>query len=338
MTDVNIDEYNEEKECVYDDERYSVRDNGAILRHARPNNRARAADNKWTFGKTNSSNAYLHIGDVRIHRIVATAFHGEPNDPKMVVDHIDSNCRNNRPENLRWLTRLENSLLNPVTRKKIEYLCGSIDAFLANPSVLNEMKLEPNIAWMRTVSTEEAQNCKSRMAIWADTQGPTSERRTPRSGGFSSRAYKPLQKWEAGLAGEPGLDFALSPWCGQYMWGAPSYFPCSPKDGGSHSIDSYFSNLKIGDAFSFSEPNFEHRCPRLTIVQFQKTNDESSFIVLCQRESIKPYAIAGVSMNEKGFFIHFGLGSFADIKSAEAAFTDRQKLPNFWSVGYRSFG
>lgn len=48
---------------------------------------------------------------------IATAFHGEPPSPQYVVDHIDTNCRNNRPENLRWLTRLENALMNPITRK-----------------------------------------------------------------------------------------------------------------------------------------------------------------------------------------------------------------------------
>ncbi|WP_294143305.1 HNH endonuclease signature motif containing protein [uncultured Sanguibacteroides sp.] len=32
-----------------------------------------------------------------------------------VVDHIDTNRQNNRIENLRWLTKLENVLLNPIS-------------------------------------------------------------------------------------------------------------------------------------------------------------------------------------------------------------------------------
>ena len=68
-----------------------------------------------------------------------------------MVDHIDSNCRNNRPENLRWLTRLENALKNPATRKKIEYLCGSIEAFLENPSMLNELQGEPNFTTIKAL-------------------------------------------------------------------------------------------------------------------------------------------------------------------------------------------
>ena len=50
---------------------------------------------------------------------MATAFHGEPPTKEHVVDHIDTNKQNNRPENLRWVTRLENILLNPITAKRI---------------------------------------------------------------------------------------------------------------------------------------------------------------------------------------------------------------------------
>ena len=133
MEQVDINIFSEEIECNFKDEHYSVRDNGAVFRHCRPGQNKRKNDNTWTFGNENTTNPYLHISGVRVHRIVATAFHGEPPDPKYVVDHIDTNCRNNRPENLRWLTRLENALNNPVTRKKIIYLCGSLEAFLENP-------------------------------------------------------------------------------------------------------------------------------------------------------------------------------------------------------------
>jgi hypothetical protein len=54
MTTVNINDFTCEKECVYDGERYSVRDNGSVLRHLRDGKRIRLDDNKWTFGKENS--------------------------------------------------------------------------------------------------------------------------------------------------------------------------------------------------------------------------------------------------------------------------------------------
>jgi hypothetical protein len=223
-----LGDFKTEKECSFEGERYSVRDNGAVLRHTPEGNRNRSIDNKWTFGNTNTANPYLHIAGIRIHRIVATAFHGDPPDAKYVVDHIDSNCRNNRPENLRWLTRLENTLKNPATRKKIEFLCGSVEAFLANPSMLNNMNLAPNISWMRTVTPEEAENCKTRMAIWANSKNIPTGSYTNRRGAFDKRVFKPINKWEAGLAGEPGLDFAKTPMCGQYMW-PESYFPLCPQ-------------------------------------------------------------------------------------------------------------
>ena len=157
MTEISVNDYQREVDCTYDDERYSVRDNGAVMRHPRAGKRPRPTDNQWTFGKPNSQNGYMYISQVRIHRIVATAFHGEPPTPEHVVDHIDTNRRNNRPENLRWLTRLENALLNPITVSRIEFICGSIETFLADPSILRHGSLDRNFEWMRTVSPEEAQ-------------------------------------------------------------------------------------------------------------------------------------------------------------------------------------
>ena len=88
---VNIDDYKEEKSCVYKDEEYLVRDNGSVLRKSRPNQRERKLDNEWTFGKPNIKTGYLEIASVRVHRIVALAFHGEPPTKEHIVDHIDTN-------------------------------------------------------------------------------------------------------------------------------------------------------------------------------------------------------------------------------------------------------
>lgn len=60
----------------------------------------------------------LHINSKRkrfyIHRLVAQAFIPNPNN-KPCVDHIDCNIDNNKVENLRWVTQLEN-VHNPLTR------------------------------------------------------------------------------------------------------------------------------------------------------------------------------------------------------------------------------
>ena len=56
-------------------------------------------------------------------------------DSDYVVDHIDTNRRNNRAENLRWVTRLDNILLNPITCARIVQAFGSLEAFFENPKM-----------------------------------------------------------------------------------------------------------------------------------------------------------------------------------------------------------
>ncbi|UOE39683.1 HNH endonuclease signature motif containing protein [Chryseobacterium oryzae] len=164
-----LENYNVTKECHYKNEHYCVRDNGSVLRYTPLDKRARPTDNKWTFGKLNKETGYLEIASVRIHRIVTTAFHGEPPTKEHVVDHIDTNKQNNRPENLRWVTKLENILLNPITAKRIEIICGSVEAFLENPSKFRDLFPEPNYKWMCTVSIEEAKVSKEKLLAWANS-------------------------------------------------------------------------------------------------------------------------------------------------------------------------
>ena len=127
-----LHQYDRELKTSYRGETYVVRDNGAVYRLRRLSSRKRPLDEVWTFGTPSAATGYMQLGSEVVHRIVATAFHGEQPSDKHIVDHIDTNRRNNRPENLRWLTRLENVLLNPVTRRRIEIACGSIEAFLEN--------------------------------------------------------------------------------------------------------------------------------------------------------------------------------------------------------------
>lgn len=169
-----INDFEKEIECTYKGETYSVRDNGAVLRHPRIGSKPRPTDNIWTFGKYNVKTGYAEIAGERVHRIVATAFHGSAPSPQYVVDHIDTNRRNNRPENLRWITKLENILLNPITAKKIIFLCGSIEEFLSDPSKLRQNGIDRDFEWMRAVSKEEAAICLERMLSWAKSDKPSS--------------------------------------------------------------------------------------------------------------------------------------------------------------------
>lgn len=161
--------------CGYRDETYHVRDNGAVFRCRKPGKRKRPKDEEWTFGTVDTKTGYFYFSSERVHRIVATAFHGSQPLDKPIVDHIDTNRKNNRPENLRWVSRLENILLNPMTVKRIESICNcDIDEFLQNPekyrtSLSNESS---DIQWMRTVSRSEAKQCLDNLTSWSKTDKP----------------------------------------------------------------------------------------------------------------------------------------------------------------------
>ncbi len=154
---VDINDFEHIKECTYKGEKYSVRDNGAIMRHLRLDKKPRKNDGIWTFGVKNLQSGYMLHGRHRVHIIVATAFHGEHDTKIYVVDHKDTNRCNNRADNLRWFTRLENALNNEITRNKIIWICGSLEAFIENPNILKEKIIgEPSLEWMRAVTREEA--------------------------------------------------------------------------------------------------------------------------------------------------------------------------------------
>ncbi len=334
MTKVDVNDFNQENECIYKGRRYSVRDNGAVLRHPKEGQPARGYDNQWTFGKENSSNAYLHIAGVQIHRIVATAFYGNPPNPTDVVDHEDSNCKNNRPDNLRWCSRLENALNNPATRKKIEYLCGSIEAFLDNPSMLRNLAGSSHFSWMRRVTPEEAQNCKLRMKIWGSskTKPKKSTGVVNQKYSLDERVYQPLQKWEVGLPDrEPGLNIALTPWCASFMFPDAPHFPCCPTDFSKDRLYDYFQNIKAGDVLAY----FEHNeiCDKLTVIDSEILIEKSAILILCKIADDQ-WAIVGIELHDRSnHFVHFWLGLYSSKEKAEKALPAKRES-DFWSEVY----
>jgi hypothetical protein len=328
MTEISVNDYQREVDCTYDDERYSVRDNGAVMRHPRTGKRPRPTDNQWTFGKPNSQNGYMYITQVRIHRIVATAFHGEPPTPEHVVDHIDTNRRNNRPENLRWLTRLENALLNDITRNRIEFICGSIEAFLADPSILRHGSLDRNFEWMRTVSPEEAQACRERMHMWAK-----GDKLTSGGGSLGEWLFKPIptnpplktanvtprvarpaippREWAAPPE-IPELIMAKTPGAAQRKWRVPTDFPCCPQKPEDRPIAAYAANLVAGAVFSQNDLS-THK-----VLETALTDDDQAVCVMCESDGLKPWSLAKVSF-EDGLFVHENKGTFFEKTGAEKA-------------------
>lgn len=318
--------YEETKECLYKGERYSVRDNGAVLRHARAGKRTRKEDNRWTFGKANEKTGYMEIGLERVHRIVAFAFLGEPPTPQHVVDHIDTNRRNNRPQNLRWVTRLENTLNNPITRKKIEHLCGSIEAFLNDPSIIRKFADEnQNFEWMRTVTPEEARFSYERMCEWVkedrkehlQTNGRIGEwiyRKT----GIECGAFTPNTPMENEQMemGDP-LVQALTSNALQRHWRTQTEFPCCPMEQTDNPIKAYFSNLAIGKKFCGNQYGY------FTILDFAVTETKDAIFVLCENkdeEVLKKWSLARVTY-ENDMFVHTSEGTFFSEEGAKKKFT-----------------
>ena len=183
-------DYTKTLQCTYKGRDYLVRDNGAILRLQKDNSRLSKYDNVWTFGEKDKQSGYMILASsIRVHQVVCTAFNGPAPFPEMVVDHLDTNRCNNRPENLRWVTRLENALGNEFTRKKIIYLCGSVKAFLDDPSILSQKALPPRISWMKTVTKAEAGACKQHLLELANRE--PAEESTGR--GLDDLLFQPTQ-------------------------------------------------------------------------------------------------------------------------------------------------
>lgn len=320
-----LETYNGIQECHYKNEHYSVRDNGAVLRHPGVDNRSRQYDNKWTFGKLNSKTGYLEIAAVRVHRIVAMAFHGEPPTKEHVVDHIDANKRNNRPENLRWVTRLENVLLNPITAKRIALVCGSVEAFLANPSKFRDKFQEPNYNWMCTVSSQEAQISLERLLAWAKSD------KRPSGGSLGEWVFN-RSTWQnqdvETILDVPEIVKSKTLNAGQRDWKVPSEFPCCPQEYSIEPLTTYAEKLKIGSVFCRNEVYSS------LVSKSAVSEDRLSLYVITEstegKDAVKPWALAKITF-ENGLFIHTSINSFFTKEGAEKQFCLAQGLD--WSGG-----
>jgi|EndMetStandDraft_5_1072996.scaffolds.fasta_scaffold02520_2 hypothetical protein len=264
--------FEQECEVTFKDEIFLVRDNGAIFRWARLQSRRRKQDEVWTFGTLDRHKGYLVIGSHVVHQIIASAFHGQRPSTDHVVDHIDTNRQNNRPDNLRWVTRLDNILLNPITRARIELAFGSLEAFFENPGA----SCVPNWSWMRTVTKEQAQESRKRLLEWAEkgkagkggTLGSWLYEPKPRPASISikgSSAGGGISVIQAPLLNSPqgsitavkapldrhGLDVpSLTESAFQRKWRTPTEFPECPESASGGALDRYLKLLKSGAIFA----------------------------------------------------------------------------------------
>ena len=332
-----VSDYKEVKDCIYKNEHYSVRDNGAIMRHQRNGQNKRKLDDVWSFGKLDTSTGYMKFCGKRVHQIVATAFHGPAPSEQHIVDHIDTNKQNNRPENLRWLTKLENILNNDITRKKVELICGSVEAFLENPQLLYNYESEDsNFRWMRNVTKEEAQNCLVNWSHWAKTakldpnykkaerhvgdwiyNKPSRNDDNPfmniipdgRGGYRISDAHAPVQDAEPIMPDEviekhePLKTQSLTPNAVQLDWKNPVDFPCCPQDFSGNPLEAYMANLKEGVLFSTN--NYGDS----TVLRFGMPQLDCLWVMCSIRIGFKTHAFTKITFKD-GIFYHENVGVY----------------------------
>lgn len=348
-----LDIFEEIRECDYKGEHYSVRDNGAIRRHAREGKPVRPLDEEWTFGSPNEKNYMMFAGE-QVHRIVATAFHGDAPSTQHVVDHIDTNHSNNRPENLRWLTKLENALNNPATLKKIKFLCGgNIQKFIDDPSCLNDLTgTNQDVMWMRKVSPEEARNAFEKIMSWAAK--PSEE--TPSRGGkmgewiyskaqehhpeqitrggyFSDFARgmeydingnplgpRPSRKEKKILANNTDYSETSNPLAVQIGWESQTKpdFPCCPDRVEENPLQEYAANLEEGKPFVdiYYGPS--------TILEYTIYKDKLIVITKLPKGSSKNFGLAEVVWNGS-VFIHKAVNTYIEENGVRAAYAREQR-------------
>lgn len=299
MSESLLHQFLREVEVVFEGEVYLARDNGAVLRRSRQNGRRRPLDDVWTFGRQEPSTGYMAIGSHKVHRIVAFAFHPQPT-PKHIVDHIDTNRANNRADNLRWLTRLENVLSNPITMKRVIQIYGSIEAFFNDPTAVIEHV--PDFSWMRTVTKEEAAESRRRLLSWAASTEPS---KGGRIGAWVFRPQLPAAEVEEQRSATPS---AL-----QRRWKVICEFPACPTSLSADPLAEYVASLVTGSVFSRND--FGETRTELA----GRTEGVLAVVARMPPSSVKDWALAQVTI-ENGFFVHESRGTFFSRDGAVSAF------------------
>src|SRR5262249_5953341 len=219
-----------------------------------------------------------------------------------IVDHIDTNRRNNRVENLRWITRLDNILLNPITLRRIIIAYGSIDEFFKNPSAPANSKAITNFAWMKSVSKEEAQECRNRLLRWAASG------QIPKGGALSGWVYGARYPTGPVVDHLPNVQ-SLTPNAIQRNWRTPTKFGMCPNGCSSQALSEYAARLEFGAVFacnSFGESR---------VVVAEEGSGFLSVVCNLSENRVKEWALTKVAA-ENGKFVHESVGTYFSLQGA----------------------
>ncbi len=310
----------QELTCTYKGEEYSVREDGSVFRHPRPGKKPRPYDSNWTFGNKNLERGYMEIASVQVHRIVATAFHGEAPTSQHVVDHKDTNKCNNRPENLRWVTKFENIMLNPITVKRIEWVIGDkIEKFLEDPSKYKDKFQDQNFAWMRTVTPEEGQHTLERLRDWAKSD------KQPAGGSLGEWIYSRGNLYEQQVEDLSAIIPSRTPNASQRNYKMVCDFPFCPPSVEGDPITAYTRRMGPINVFVASD-YFISVCYKRTV----SVDGSTLFVISESQGRTKYWGLAKITY-ENGQFVHENLGVFLELQGAERRFSEVQGFE--WTGG-----
>lgn len=211
-------------------------------------------------------------------------------------------------------------MLNPITAKRIEIVCGSVEAFLVDPSKFHDKFQDPNYKWMCSVRIEDARASKERLLAWAKTD------KRPSGGSLGEWIFnRNLPKTNREEV--PGFAISLTVNAIQKNWKTPTEFPCCPHDTSNRSITDYAANLKVDTVFS------KNQYASSIVESFAVSKDENTLWIMCRSSdisAIKPFSLAEITI-ENDKYVHKNLGSFFQKVGAEKEFKLAQGIE--WTGG-----
>jgi hypothetical protein len=309
-----LDHYVNEVEVEYEGETYLVRDNGAVCRKSRQGRHRRSLDEVWAFGREGKHDRYMSVGSRKVHRIVAFAFLGSPPSGKHVVDHIDRDRTNNRVENLRWLSPLENLIRHPGFRKRIISAYGSLEDFFEHPS--EPMNPDSSIDWLRSITKEDVERARKQLSEWTGSDG------FKKGGVLSNRVHGNLQPLPPARPpiSEPDVQ-SLTPSAVQRRWKTPAEFPNCPSALGQNPLGEYAANLRPDAVFA------RDRYKESFVVMAEQGNSLLSVLVKSGEEhAVKPWAVSKVAI-ENAKFVHESRGTYFDLIGAKKEYYGLLGIP-----------
>ncbi|MBQ7159069.1 MAG: HNH endonuclease [Treponema sp.] len=286
MTLTGINDFTQEKTCAYKGETYSVRDNGAVMRHAKDNERKRKIDDEWTFGKLDDK-GFLRIGGEKINRIVATAFYGNPPTEQYVVFHKNYNSQDNRANNLNWVTKFEFKILQPNIQSQLRILTEKkIEEILSDISILQTIDA-PNLNWMKGVTQSEADKCLEK---YIDLKFSTPEE-------IENLHWNSAENRQRVKTLNPNLHPSLTPNAVVEGNMIPSYFPCCPQEKSENPLQVYFEKLQADNVYYMNS--------KYKVLVLETALHENKIIVKCEsaNPSMKPWSVSTITY-ENEMFIH----------------------------------